>query len=141
MDIRYAAGLVDGEGCFGFTKIRHAYVARISVTNTYLSVLSELKAAYGGCIYFATKHVGWKRAGHWQISNSSAEELADRLYPYLRIKQDQAWLLMAFGETRPGRGRASHRSRQLRSRKVLSVAARNAASDAVHPMPHGNAAR
>jgi len=43
MHMAYVAGIVDGEGCLGFTKSRSGIIPRLMVTNTNFELLNALK--------------------------------------------------------------------------------------------------
>jgi len=105
MNLAYLAGIIDGEGCIGFTRIRGQLVPRVSVTNTNLQLIEDLKSKFGGCILTRKPHKpNWKPASHWVISNRKAVELIDRIYRYLRVKSDQAKCLFLHDAIRPGKG-------------------------------------
>ena len=97
---------MDGEGSIGFTRSRSAMVPRVSITNTNLDLLNDLKNTFGGHISRLTgRKSGWKQAYAWVINNSKAVEFAEKLEPWLRIKQEQVWLLFAWDAIRPGSGK------------------------------------
>lgn len=90
-ELAYFAGFVDGEGCFGYYT-----TPRVAVTNTYLPVLKELQAAFGGT---------WSLRGNrspdvhrtcyaWVITGGHALNAVALLLPYLREKRPQAQLLL-----------------------------------------------
>jgi len=106
MNLAYVAGLMDGEGSIGFTRSRSAMVPRVSITNTNLELLEDLKKAFGGHISPLTRvNSRWKNAYAWIINNSRAVDFVDSIEPWLRIKKEQAWLLFAWDAVRPGHGK------------------------------------
>lgn len=105
MNLAYLAGLIDGEGCIGFTRIRCQLVPRVTITNTNEKIIYDLKDNFGGHILRRKPHqAGWKPSFHWVIQNSKAVDLLDRVYKYLRIKDLQAVFLFLHAAIRPGRG-------------------------------------
>lgn len=103
MNIAYVAGLMDGEGSIGFTRSRSAMIPRVSITNTDIALLNELKKTFGGYISPLSKRkANWKPAYAWIISNAKAVDFVAKLEPWLRIKREQVWLLFAWDAIRPG---------------------------------------
>ncbi len=41
MNLQYAAGFVDGEGCINFAKTRSSIYPRVLVTNTNIEILKD----------------------------------------------------------------------------------------------------
>lgn len=89
--LAYFAGFIDGEGSFGYYT-----TPRLAITNTYLPVLKELQAAFGGT---------WAMRGNrspevhrtcyaWTVSGGTALKAIEALLPYLREKQAQAQILL-----------------------------------------------
>jgi hypothetical protein len=105
MNLAYFAGLLDGEGCIGFTRIRGQLVPRITITNTYLPLLDLLKKQFGGHINIRPPHQSnWKASSHWVLQNSKAVNLLDKCFKYLLIKEKQAICLFLHDAIRPGIG-------------------------------------
>ena len=94
--LTYAAGFLDGEGCFT------AYKGKIHVTmsNTYRPVVVWFKEQFGGAI-----SKGEKRAQHhrlcytWCVTGFKAEELCRCICAYLKEKSPQAALLISLRQT------------------------------------------
>ena len=106
MNLAYVAGLMDGEGSIGFTRSRSAMVPRVSITNTDIELLEDLKNAFGGHIQKLTRgKENWKTAYAWVLNNSKAVDFIEKIEPWLRVKKEQAWLLYAWDAIRPGYGR------------------------------------
>jgi LAGLIDADG endonuclease len=89
----YAAGFIDGEGCFNIGRQRSAFAPRIMVVNTNLKVLEKFQAAFGGDIVRteAKNQPTWKPRYTWRLSHWKALELAEQLYSRLVIKKKQAF--------------------------------------------------
>jgi len=105
MNIQYAAGFVDGEGCIGFAKTRTSIFPRVLVTNTNLEILNEFKEKWGGDIKpLSLRKDNWKQGYYWRISWAKAVNFLSDIEPYLKIKNRQAHAVFAWDEIRPGRG-------------------------------------
>lgn len=103
MNLAYVAGLMDGEGSIGFTRSRSAMVPRVSITNTDIELLEDIKAAFGGHIQKLTRGKdNWKTAYAWVLGNSKAVDFIEKIEPWLRVKKEQTWLLYAWDAIRPG---------------------------------------
>jgi hypothetical protein len=105
MNLAYVAGLVDADGSIGFTSSKSSvFVPRVTITNTNLQLLEDIKKVFGGNIQnlHGRKH-NWKQAYYWQICNSSAVDFVSQIEKWLRIKKENAWLLFAWDFIRPGR--------------------------------------
>lgn len=95
MDIRYLAGLVDGEGhitMFSSTNGRgeHHQRALIRIVqhekNQGEQLFDIIKAKYGGTICYKAKYGMYE----WSIYGKQATQLASKLLPYLIVKAYQA---------------------------------------------------
>jgi hypothetical protein len=105
MNIQYAAGFVDGEGCIGFAKTRTSIFPRVLVTNTNLEILNEFKEKWGGDIKpLSLRKENWKQGYYWRISWAKAVNFLSDIEPYLKIKNRQAHAVFAWDEIRPGMG-------------------------------------
>ena len=107
LDYAYIAGIIDGEGCIDLFKRKSAkYVAgyqlapRITVTNTDICLLEYIKDFTNlGTIstYERPNKPHWKRAHLWQLYGSdNIKFFLESLLPYLRVKKQQACLLISF---------------------------------------------
>ncbi len=105
MNLQYAAGFVDGEGCINFAKTRSSIYPRVLVTNTNIEILKDFQKKWGGDIKqnFCKKD-NWKPAYSWRISWTKAINFLSDIEPYLKIKKLQAHAVFAWAEIRPGRG-------------------------------------
>lgn len=99
-DVSYMAGLVDGEGCIGIRKQKrrkgnHNYVAHTCIGSSDRPVLEWCKAIWGGSISpqkTSTNRPFWL----WALGPAAAGQLLRDIRRYLKIKQDQAWLILEF---------------------------------------------
>jgi len=99
---RYVAGFIDGEGCIGFGRTRKTIFPRVLVVNTNRQILEQLQRQFAGDIYpIAHRKSGWKSSWSWRISWTQAVNFLDDLWPFLRIKRDQALVVFAWDENRP----------------------------------------
>jgi hypothetical protein len=105
MNLNYAAGFVDGEGCIGFSKCRSSIFPRVLVTNTNIDILNEFKEKWGGDINpLSLRKDNWKQGYSWRLSWSKAVDFLNEIEPYLKIKNLQAHAVFAWDECRPQRG-------------------------------------
>lgn len=102
-ELAYIAGIVDGEGCISFCRIRGSHFVRVLVANTNRDVLEYLQSIFGGDIHSVARKPGWKQSWQWRISWSRAIEFLDLIEPWLRIKEDQAHLAFCWAHYAPGR--------------------------------------
>ena len=98
-DLSYAAGFVDGEGCLYATKS-----GRITITasNTYKPVVEWLCKTFGGCI--TGKNSKPRKSNHrrcyaWQIVCGGAAAVCRALLPFLKVKREQAELILKIHAT------------------------------------------
>lgn len=104
LDLKYVAGLVDGEGSIFIHKqidrrLRHyLYYLRLAVSNTYRPILYLLKDQFGGSIkeIIFPKDKNYKTAYIWALASRSAFEFIKLIQPYLIIKKEQAKLATKF---------------------------------------------
>ena len=99
----YAAGLIDGEGCIYVVKETRSYyaVVEVGMTAKASSVLSWMKANYGGKIYVgraATEK--WDEARVWHLHGDNAAVVLRALMPHLILKREQARLAISVQDIR-----------------------------------------
>jgi len=98
-DIIWMAGFADGEGCFSIHKSRPrglvAYSARFSVNNTNPEALVPYLKYYGGSIQ--QRKFGDKRRTifEWRCPKEILISFLKDLMPYLRLKRQNAELLLS----------------------------------------------
>lgn len=109
VDLAYLAGLLDGEGCFYIRQQAHptkrAYAAsvRINIRDDALGVLESLQSNFGGNIYRHSNRSGGANAKPTAILNwhgQEASQLCSGVLPFLRLKTDQALVIIEFEELR-----------------------------------------
>lgn len=110
----WMAGFMDGEGCFTITKqIRKgrpspAYRVQVNVSNTDVRGLQLFIECYGGTFYEVQESRGdrrglkWADAYVWHCCDGVLERFINDLRPYLRMKGEQADLVMEFHKNKDG---------------------------------------
>jgi hypothetical protein len=106
MNIAYAAGVFDGEGCVQFTRCRTTVYPRVLVTNTNLELLHFFKDTFGGDIQpLSKRQANWKQGYYWRLSWALAVDFLNQISPWLIVKRDHAVTIFAWDACRPGRGK------------------------------------
>lgn len=103
-DLAYIAGLIDGEGCIsleppGMTRTGkfRAPRARVIVSMTTPDVLHWLKATVGGGMWERkSRQPTQKPVWTWTLSGRAVAALLVGLLPYLKVKDEQARVAIAF---------------------------------------------
>jgi len=105
VDLAYAAGIMDGEGTIGITEVKADGKRRKSPTiRAYIAVVMTdpvipawFAQMFGGTINtYPPRRQGHKPATHWRISGGRAEDVCRAILPYLKLKQEQAKLVIEF---------------------------------------------
>ena len=99
----WQAGIVDGEGCLTIARqIRKnrpspAFRVTIQVANTNVDLLDPFVQAWGGNLYNHKEFRNeWADAYTWHCPDAKAKLFLETMLPYLRGKDKQAKLLLAF---------------------------------------------
>ena len=105
LDIRYLAGLMDGEGCIAIRlrkdmpkNPRNSYMLVVQISMTHEGVISAIKKSAGG----AMSEIKWHRrmsnrpAYQWRLYSNAAAEFLEKCLPYLIVKKDEALLGISF---------------------------------------------
>lgn len=102
IDIRYMAGLFDGEGCISLVKQARAnsplpiYSVRVVIAMTHKPTIKAIHGQFGG-IYSERKGTGINRnAFSVMWANRKAIPMLAALLPYLQIKREEAVIAMDF---------------------------------------------
>ena len=126
-DRAWMAGFIDGEGCLTIARQMRkgrpspAYRVFITVSNTNRPCLEFFKTLYGGEIYNIhdrrkdKRGTNWAEAYDWYCPVSSSERLLCDLLPYLRLKQEQAKILLEFIRSKKGFARKTNAGRNTGS--------------------------
>ena len=100
----YAAGMLDGEGCLGITRVtksgRVYHRADVRIANTDVRVMAWLKENYGGWIQgHGFSKLGTKECFQWHTSGKAMVAFLESVRPYMIIKAEQADIVLAFRKT------------------------------------------
>lgn len=92
VDLAYAAGCIDGEGCIGVyssgTRSGTSTRLTLQVNNTDFRMIDFFKETFGGLVF--SKDYG-KRVNYvWRANQKLAGEVLEMVLPYLRVKSEQA---------------------------------------------------
>ena len=107
----YLAGIIDGEGCIRIDRTKagktckrpYIFFLLLTVSNTDSLLCQYLKQTYEGYTYplyhnkYNEKH---STCWEWRITGYRAAALLKLVYPYLRVKKQQAEIAMEFQEKR-----------------------------------------
>lgn len=94
-DLIYAAGFLDGEGCFEILGTAKKASIRIKMMNSYRPVVEWFQKTIGGTF----KDVGImsvKPIYSWYVSGDNAYNFCIQLLPYLKEKKPQAQCVIDF---------------------------------------------
>lgn len=99
-DLAYLAGIVDGEGCIRVARhstYPHRFNCILTVTNTNPVLMDWLKQTFGGNIStHQPSNSNHKISYVWTISGSNSVKLVKIVKPFLKLKVEQASLLLSF---------------------------------------------
>lgn len=107
LEYAWAAGFIDGEGCFGLrTSGSNALYATLTVNNTVLAPLIKLQTMFGGSIYTQRPaRQGSSTCYAWRLGSRTAlVGLCKLLLPHMVVKQEHARLILAYSELVGRRG-------------------------------------
>lgn len=103
VDLAYAAGIIDGEGCITIQKKKNKTDIRphasllVAVASTDEWLCNWLKFAFGGSACQGnTKTKAGNTVWYWQITTRQAGEFLQLILPYLKMKRPQAELALQF---------------------------------------------
>lgn len=104
-DLAYVAGFIDGEGCFS---VGRNWKITVSCANTHKPVVEWLAAHFGGS--FCKNATRAKKPNHrriysWSVVSRDADHFCKAVVPYLRVKTEQALLLIALQQTMTNGGK------------------------------------
>ena len=108
MNRAYIAGFVDGEGCIGFARARKSIYPRVIITNTNVKVLESIRKIYGGDIRpLSGRKANWKQGYSLRLTCDRAVGFLEHIYPWLRLKRNQAITIFLWDAIKLGRGKHS----------------------------------
>lgn len=131
VDLSYAAGIIDGEGCITIQKSNsstcisgYIYSLSVLVRMTDFEIPLWFNEMFGGSFGIARKAEGNRKTVYrWAIRSQEASEFLDSIFPYLKSKQSQAEVAIEFQCNRSykyGGGRLSKPLSVLQSEEVLA---------------------
>jgi hypothetical protein len=98
-EVAWAAGFLDGEGCFSILPGEGYLYCTITAGQTNKDPLRMLFALFGGGVTTIKRVAGHKQVYIWRVTGRTAADAARRLLPYLIVKHEQADILIEFGKT------------------------------------------
>jgi hypothetical protein len=106
-DFAYAAGYIDGDGCFNIGKtsikgrISKKYIASTIVTSTNIEIIKWFKDNFGGSIQSSKKIIkGQKQLHYFVMKSNASKEFLKHVYPYLVEKRNHANIFLNFINTK-----------------------------------------
>src|SRR3990167_8103103 len=109
IDLAYIAGLFDGEGSISLAKLGHHIWSKrsdfsllIRIHNTRKDVLNWVAQVAGGKVYTASNHPpnGFNKVYQWLITGPTGVALLIKLKPFIKIKNRQIDIAIAFQQTK-----------------------------------------
>ncbi len=124
MDIRYLAGLVDGEGCIALSRPSHRCSMQLTlcIAMCHRPIIELLTAQYGGDFRVRERTGNRRRQFTWLCHGERALNLVKEMLPYLIVKKEEALLVIQAIEYRKslprggGRGGGSPRTEEQRAK-------------------------
>jgi hypothetical protein len=102
-DFAYAAGYIDGDGCFYIRKYRSKHTAHIYITSTDKTILDWFKANFGGSIRTPEQVMPGreyqKTVHYYCMSRIESLNLIEAIHPRLVEKAEEAKLFAAFAKS------------------------------------------
>jgi hypothetical protein len=121
LELAWAAGLIDGEGCIFISKgrpditqgaINYSFALGLKVTMGHYATVQRLQTLFGvgfvGEVKYKNRPSNWNLAFTWLSTSHQAMAILNMLAPYLVTKQDEylcAKEFMALPKWGNGRGR------------------------------------
>lgn len=104
IDLAYAAGIVDGEGCVSLTRCNRSDVAsgyvnvlKVAVAMTTPSIPTWLHTTFGGSLTKKKASYNNHRDVYtWMVQSNQAQIFLEQLTPHLKLKAHQAKLGVQF---------------------------------------------
>lgn len=127
-DCVYAAGFVDGEGCITTAAANF----RITIGSTDLCILEWFATTFGGNINNAhlPDNPKWNKAWKWVMATKSGvAEFLTLIYPYLKLKKDQAKAVLDFLEKYPGYPTKAMREQRKRDFNLVKTKLKSLKTD------------
>ena len=148
--LAYLAGIVDGEGCFYFGKVKQGrygngtqWHCKLAVTNTDKSLTDWLNELFGGTqeirYRYTSKQAFCRPIHRWDCSGLMLDYICPLILPYLIIKKRQCETIMEIRKTYANIGSKRLSEEVVKLREDLLVTMRNLNSRFHnHPLKHHN---
>jgi hypothetical protein len=120
---KYAAGIIDGEGCIGLKKRKDhfGYTPYIKVVMTDHIVPELFQHTYGGNLWLRERNDGWKSSTEWVITGKQRTGYFLKFVKrYLIAKRDQADALIKFNEI-PAEHKTSKEKQKIQDELYLRL--------------------
>ena len=104
IDIRYMAGLFDGEGCICLVKQRRTnsdlpiYSIRCVLAMCHKPIIHAIRAQFGGLYSERKGNEKWRNSFSLQWTNNRAKPFLQELMPHLILKREEAEIALDFLE-------------------------------------------
>lgn len=103
MNKAWLAGFIDGEGCIQFGKQKRGIFPRILIVHTNKEILEEIRNIYTGDIQSKRTKEHWKTSHFYRLAWTKAIELLRDVYPYLKLKKQNADIIFEWEKVRTHR--------------------------------------
>lgn len=106
LELAYVAGLIDGEGHIGLRVGKSAHQTAVyrevllAVGMTDEGIIRELHDQFGGYLHVEERADGHRTMYRWQLTSDRAVEVLRSIQPWLRVKSEQAAIVIAYQLTR-----------------------------------------
>lgn len=94
----WMGGFIDGEGTITICTVAKtkSYVPKIAVSNTDKQSIDIFVKEFGGKVRLKVwkKHKNWKPCYEWSLTYNKALATIEKLQPYLKIKNKQAFIVL-----------------------------------------------
>lgn len=124
VDIRYMAGIVDGEGTISVRcSTSGIYQLDLLVSGTDLRLMEALRETFGGRVRVVNRWPDkpWKTLYRWYMVGQVSLPILKGIKPHLIIKREQAELAIEFlTELSPGQGRLPSEYQKRRREEVVN---------------------
>lgn len=106
ISLEWLAGFFDGEGYIGIYGRKRNWRLLAGIAQCNKEILTQIQTQFGGCLYAKLRRSVKHNQG-WELrwSSQEAATLLKQLFPYLRIKREQAeFVLTKFLPLIPSKG-------------------------------------
>lgn len=148
--LAYLAGIVDGEGCFYFGKVKQGrygngtqWHCKLAVTSTDRCLTDWLNNLFGGTkeqrYRYTSKKTYYRPVYRWDATGLMLNYICPKILPYLIIKKKQCELFIEIRKTYANIGSKRLPEHIVQQREAFLIAIRNLNSRFHdHPLKHKN---